>query len=693
MTTPTPPSHGRAHSVCPHDCPSVCALEVQLDTPERIGRIYGGAQAYTEGVICAKVARYAERIHHPERLLHPLRRIGAKGSGQFERVSWQTALDLLAGQLHDVAAKHGPQAIWPYHYAGTMGLVQRAALRRLGHLSGWSRQRETFCVALADAGWLAGVGVKRGVDAREVVHSDLIVVWGGNPVHTQINFMHWTQKARRERGARLVVIDPYRTPTAAQADLHLALKPGTDGALACAVMNVLLSEGLADRAYLAQYSDFSPEIEAHLATRTPQWASEITGLSVDEILGFARLYGETPNSYLRVGYGFTRQRNGSAAMHAVSCLPAVSGAWRHLGGGALFAHSGLYGLNTAFLNGVDAVSPDTRILDMSRIGAVLAGDASDIGEGAAVHAMIVQNTNPAVVAPESARVRAGLLREDLFLCVHEHFMTDTAKLADLVLPATMFLEHDDLYQASGHTFLQVARAVIPAPGECRSNHAFIGELAGRLGVAHGAFAMPEAALMDRILADSGRPCADEILAMGGLDCALPFEKAHFLDGFAQTDGRFRFAPEWAARGERHARMPVWPDQQSVIDAASAEKPFRLVAAPARTFLNSTFTETPGSRAKEKRPTVKVHSSVGQQLGIATGALVALGNELGEVRLHAEIFDGLQADTVIVESQWPNDAFVDGIGINTLISAEPGYPAAGAAYHDTAVWLRRVSAEE
>ncbi len=680
----------RLRSVCPHDCPSTCALDVELAAPQRIGRIRGAAQPYTDGVICAKVARYAERIHHPERLLYPLRRIGSKGGGRFERIAWDAALDLLAERLNSAIARHGPQTVWPYHYAGTMGLVQRAApLRRLGHLCGWSRQRETFCVALADAGWLAGVGVKRGVDAREVVDADLIVVWGGNPVHTQINFMHWAQKARRVRGAPLVVIDPYRTPTAAQADLHLALKPGSDGALACAVMHVMLAEGLADRDFLARHTDFSPQVERHLMERTPQWAAAITGLTVEEILAFARLYGQTPNSYLRVGYGFTRQRNGSAAMHAVTCLPAVSGAWRHRGGGALFGQGAIYRLNTAFLNGLDGETPAARTLDMSRIGAVLTGERRDVGDGPPVTAMIVQNTNPAVVAPESGKVRAGLSREDLFLCVHEHFLTDTAKQADLVLPATMFLEHDDIYQASGHTFLQVARAVVPPPGECRSNHAFIGALAGRLGIVHPAFAMSEWDLVERLLADSGHPPAEAILAMGGLDCAPPFETAHFLDGFGHPDGRFRFAPDWAARGEGHAAMPRFPDHQRVIDEPNAAKPFRLVAAPARTFLNSTFSETPSSRAKEKRPTVKIHPAACARLGIGAGDIVALGNELGSLRLHAEIFDGMQETTLIVESQWPNDAFLDGIGINLLVSAEPGYPAAGAAYHDTAVWLQRL----
>lgn len=674
-------------SVCPHDCPSVCALDVEVLSPQRIGRVRGSPQPYTDGVICAKVARYAERAHHPERLLHPLGRVGAKGSGRFEALSWDVALDRVAENFQAAIARHGPETVWPYHYAGTMGFVQRGAIRRLGHVAGWSRQRETFCVALADPGWLAGVGVKRGVDAREVVDSDLIVVWGGNPVHTQINFMHWTQKARRERQAKLVVVDPYRTATAEKADLHLALRPGTDGALACAVMHVLLAEGLADRDYLARQTDFGPTVESHLSSRSPQWAAEITGLSVEQIVAFARLYGSTKRSYLRVGYGFTRQRNGAAAMHAVSCLPAITGAWAHPGGGALYSNGGLYGLKTAFLYGLDRAIAPTRQLDMGRIGAVLAGDPRDLGDGPPVGALLIQSTNPAVVAPDSAAVRRGLLRDDLFTCVHEQFMTDSAKLADVVLPATTFLEHDDIYQAGGHTFLQASRAVIAAPGECRSNHLFIGQLARRLGIAHPAFAMDEWSLVDRLLADSGKPGADELLAKGWIDCALPFERAHFLDGFGHPDGRFRFAPNWQALGEGHAMMPPLPDHQQIIDAPTAAKPFRLVAAPARNFLNTTFSETPTSRQKEKRPTALIHPAVCARLGIAAGGLVRLGNERGSVLLHAQPFDGLQEGTLIVESQWSAESFIEGLGINALVSAEPGFPAAGAAYHDTAVWLK------
>ena len=675
-------------SVCPHDCPSVCALQVEVRADGRIGRVRGGDQPYTDGVICAKVARYAERANHPDRLTRPLLRVGAKGEGRFAPIGWDEALDLLAERLREATARHGPETVWPYHYAGTMGLVQRGAIRRLGHLAGWSRQRETFCVALSDAGWLAGVGAKRGVDPREMEDAELIVVWGGNPVHTQVNFMHWVQRARRGRDVPLVVIDPYRTATATKADLHLAPRPGTDGALASAVMHVLLAEGLADRAYLARLTDFSPAVEAHLARRTPAWAAEITGIPADDIVRFARLYGATPRSYLRLGYGFTRQRNGAAAMHAVSCLPAITGAWQHRGGGALYSNGGLYGLDLGFLHGLDAAPPPARQLDMGRLGAVLAGERRDLGDGPPVSALLVQSTNPAVVAPDSRRVRAGLLRDGLFVCVHEQFMTDTARLADLVLPATTFTEHDDLYQASGHTFLQAARALVPAPGECRANHDFIGQLARRLGIRHPAFELGAWQLADAVLRASGKPGADDLLAAGWLDCAPPFETAHFLDGFGHPDGRFRFMPDWAARGEGHAAMPAFPDHQPVIDHATPERPFRLVAAPARHFLNTTFTETASSQRGEGRPTALIHRATCARLGIADGDVVRLGNALGSVALHARPADGLQPDTVVVESQWPSAAFIEGIGINALVSAEPGWPAAGVAYHDTAVWLER-----
>lgn len=675
------------HSVCAHDCPSVCALDVEIDESGRVGRLHGvKGHPYLEGVICAKVARYGERVNNPDRLTTPLKRVGPKGSGQFAPIGWDEALDLVADEFRRRTAQWGAETVWPYHYAGTMGLVQRGGIKRLRHAMGYSGMKETICVAIAGAGWQAGVGARWGTDTREMAQSELVVIWGGNPVHTQVHLMNWVQKARRGQGAKLVVVDPYRTPTAEKADMHLALRPGTDAALACAVMHVLLAEGLADRDYLARLTDWSPEVEAHLAARGPDWAAPITGLDAEQIIAFARLYGATKRSFLRVGYGFTRQRNGAAAMHAVSCLPAVSGAWAHEGGGALFGHAGVFGLDTSLIHGTEMADPAVRVLDMSRIGAVLTGDRRDLGDGPPVTAMLIQNTNPAAVAPESALVARGLAREDLFVCVHEQVMTDTARMADVVLPATTFLEHDDIYQSSGHGFLQVARAVVAPLGQARPNHFVITELARRLGASHPGFAMSEWEMIDAVLRASGKSGADEILAMRGLDCTKPFAQAHFLDGFGHADRRFHFHADWVALGAP-AGTPGLPDQLDLIDPVTEGKPFRLVAAPARHFLNSTFSDTVSSCRLEARPTVLVHPEVCDRLGLDEGQLVCLGNELGEVRLHLRRQGGMDRRTVVVESIWPAQAFVGGAGINTLTSAEPAWPAGGAVFHDTAVWLR------
>ena len=676
-------------SVCPHDCPSACALEIERIDGRRIGRVRGAAaQTYTQGVVCAKVARYAERQHHPARLSRPLRRVGEKGVGgaAFVPVSWDEALDEVAERLTRAAQRHGSETVWPYYYAGTMGLVQRDGINRLRHAMRYSREHLSICSMLSDAGWLAGVGAKRGVDGREIAKSDLIVIWGGNPVSTQVNVMTHVAAARKKRGAKLVVVDPYRTATAEVADLHLAPLPGTDGALACAVMHVLFKEGYADRNYMARFTDDPEGLEAHLSPRHPAWAARLTGLSEDEILGFARLYGSIRRSYIRVGYGFSRSRNGAAQLFAVTCLPAVTGAWAHEGGGALYSNLGLVPLDPTLIEGLDRLDPATRILDQSRIGSVLMDDRRDIGDGPPVTALLIQNTNPMVVAPESGLVHRGFARPDLFVCVHEQFMTETAAMADIVLPATTFLEHDDIYPAGAHTYLQIGRAVLPPYAECRSNHDVICGLAERLGACHPAFAMSAIDLIDRTLRISGLPDIESFPEDGRLDCCPPFETGHFLDGFGHADRKFHFRADWPAIGSEHAQLPPYPDHVAVIDEGDAEQPFRLIAAPSRWFLNTSFNNTPSSIAREGRPTALVHPDVLAGLGLGDGDRIRIGNRRGSVVVCARAFGGLQTRVVIVEGLWPNDAFEEGIGINLLTSADPGLPRGGAVFHDTSVWL-------
>ncbi|MBM3510828.1 MAG: molybdopterin oxidoreductase family protein [Alphaproteobacteria bacterium] len=684
----TRPGREIVPSVCPHDCPSQCLLEVERLDARTIGRVHGAkANSYTEGVICAKVARYAERVHHPDRLTTPLARTGPKGSGAFAPIGWDEALDRVAEAFIAAARRHGPEAVWPYYYAGTMGFVQRDGIHRLRHAMKYSGQDNTICSRITDTGWSAGVGQVRGVDPREMVESDLIVLWGTNAVATQINVMHHVTKARKARGTKVVVVDPYRNATAEAADIHLCLRPGTDGALACAVMHVLFAEGIADWDYLRRYTDVPDELAHHLKTRTPAWAAAITGLQTEEIVAFARLYGRTPRSYIRLGYGFSRSRNGAANFHAVTCLPAVTGAWRHRGGGALYHNRAIYRLNKTMIEGLDVRDPAVRTLDQSRIGAVLTGDPTDLGAGPPVTAMLVQNTNPMMVAPEHLKVRAGFARDDLFVCVHEQFMTETAAMADIVLPATTFLEHDDFYYGGGHSHLMIGARAIEPYAESRANHDVVCALAARVGARHPGFALSAWELIDWTLKASGWPDAVTVKAARWIDCMPAFETAHFLDGFPTTSGRFRFKPDWRALGTRGAAMPPLPDHHAIIDAADPEHPFRLVTAPARNFLNSSFTETPSSRAREGRPTVLIRPDDAARLGIAEAAPVRLGNRQGSVVVHAKLFAGLQPGVVVVESIWPNGAYVEGVGINALTSAQPAPPAGGAPFHDSAVWVR------
>ena len=438
---------------------------------------------------------------------------------------------------------------------------------------------------------------------------------------------------------------------------------------------------------MASFTDVPDQLEQHLRSRTPEWAAAITGLKVSEIEAFAKAYGETERVYMRVGYGFTRSRNGSANMHAVSCLPAVGGKWQVEGGGAMHSNRNMFGVNQSLVRALDTLDTAKRALDMSRIGRILLGEEESLLGGPPVTAMIMQNINPAEVAPETIRVLEGLSRDDLFVCVHEHFMTASAEYADIVLPATTFLEHDDLYQGSGHLYLQVAKHIIEPVGESRCNVDVLSALARRLGSTHEVFTLSAWELIDRSLQASGYPGADEAHAMGWIDCSQRFDDAHFLNGFKNPDGKFHFKPNWSKIGAAFEKMPVLPDHMDVIDVATPDKPFRLVAAPARRFLNTSFTETPSSVKKEGRPTALIHPDAMKALGLSDDDEVMLGNELGEVVVHAKTFDGLQPDTVVVEGIWPNKHFKNGLGINVLISADRAYPNGGAVFHDTAVWMR------
>jgi anaerobic selenocysteine-containing dehydrogenase len=686
-----------ASTTCPHDCPSTCSLEVEVLGPSQIGRVHGAkGNSYTDGVICAKVARYAERAHHPDRLTRPLRRTGKKGDGLFEEISWDVALDEVAQAFLKAEREHGAETVWPYNYAGTMGLVMRDGINRLRNVKKYTGQHGTICSAVAGVASRAGTGKQMGPDPREMALSDLVIIWGTNPVSTQINVMTHAIKARKNRGAKIVVIDTYNTPTAQQADDFICVSPGTDGALACALMHVLFRDNLADRDFMAEYSDAPDELEAHLKDKTPQWAEAISGVPASKIESLAAMIGATPKTYFRLGFGFTRNRNGAVAMHSAFCVATVSGVWAHEGGGAFHSNGDILTFNKNLIEGLDTLDTSVRVIDMSRIGPALTGDVQDLGDGPPITAMLIQNTNPMAVAPELVKVHQGFAREDLFVCVHEQFMTETALMADIVMPATMFLEHDDIYRGGGHQHIAIGPKIIDAPGGCRSNHFVICELAKRLGAVHPGFDMTAWQLVDECLKASGYPDAATMKEKSWLDVQPDFETSHYRNGFAHADGKFHFKADWASFSPTKfspegllETMPALPDHWEVLEETSDDMPFRLVTAPARNYLNSSFTETDSSRKKEGEPHVKMHPLDADCLSIADGDKVRLGNARGTVVVKAQCEEGMVRGIVIVESIWPNAAFEEGIGINALTGADPTAPIGGAAFHDNAIWIRKI----
>ncbi len=702
IATPIPAKSRIGHTACPHDCPSTCALEVDLTEDGKIGRVRGANDhSYTSGVICAKVARYAERLYHPDRLMKPLRRAGAKGAGRWQELSWDEALDEIAEAFVKAEAKDGSEAIWPYFYAGTMGWVQRDSIERLRHAKRYSGFFSSICTNPAWTGFTMATGVLRGPDPREMSRTDCVVIWGTNAVATQVNVMTHAIKSRKERGAKIVVVDIYDNPTMKQADMALIVKPGTDAALACAVMHIAFRDGYADRAYMAKYADDPSGLETHLKSKTPAWAADITGLSVDEIEAFAKLVGETKKTYFRLGYGFTRQRNGAIAMHAAASIATVLGSWQYEGGGAFHSNSDIFRMDASELTGRAMKDQDIRMIDQSQIGRALTGDAVALRHRGPVTAMLIQNTNPMNIAPEQRLVKRGFARSDLFVAVHEQFMTDTAEMADIVIPATMFVEHDDIYRAGGQNHILLGPKLVEPPTTVRSNLFVIEELAKRLGVAdRPGFGFSAREMIDRVLSKSGLPDYDYFLENKWFDRQPDFDDAHFINGFGHPDGKFRFRPDWSNQPAPnrppasvgllgpHVELPEFPDQVDVIEVADPEHPFRLATSPSRNFLNSSFSETKTSRQKEGRPEVMVNPADAEALAIAHGELVRIGNARGDIRLHVRVTTEVKPGVLIAEGLWPNKAHVDGEGINVLTGADPVAPYGGAAVHDNKVWLRK-----
>lgn len=615
---------------CPHDCPDTCALLTTVENGRAV-RVQGNPDhRHTGGVLCTKVSRYTERTHHPDRVLTPLKRVGPKGSGRFEPVSWDAALDDIAARLGDIAARD-PQAILPYSYAGTMGLVQGEGMAaRFFHRLGASLLDRTICAAAGGEGLVQTLGGKIGMKVEHFAESRLILIWGSNSIGSNLHFWTLAQQAKRN-GARLVCIDPRRTETADKCHEHIALKPGTDAALALALMHELTVHGWLDHDYIARHTLGWDALRERALQWPPERAAAVCGVPVQQIRDLARAYGTTQPAAIRLNYGMQRVRGGGNAARAVACLPALVGAWRHRAGGLLLSSSGMFPVQRSALLRPDLLGHRTpRTVNMSTIGDDLLREASP-AFGPKIEALIVYNSNPVAVAPDSGQVVKGFQRDDLFTVVLEHFLTDTADHADYVLPATTQLEHWDIHTSYGHTDVLLNRPAIEPVGQARPNSQVFRDLARRMGFDDACFQEDDLALCRTAFGD--RIDFDQLLEVGWV--TLPVPEAPFADGgFPTPSGRCEFhSARLAAQG-----LDPLPDHVPNAEPGGThpDYPLAMISPPARHFLNSTFVNVQSLRDIEGQPLLEIHADDATARGIRSGQMVRVFNERGEYRCAAEV---------------------------------------------------------
>ncbi|MCL4794677.1 MAG: molybdopterin-dependent oxidoreductase [Bryobacteraceae bacterium] len=659
-----------AISTCALDCPDACSVLVTLDADGRATRLRGNpAHPTTQGFLCAKVTRYLDRVYHPDRLLHPLKRTSAG----FERVSWNEALDAIAARLQTIAAEDGPEAILPYSYAGTMGYLNGSGMdRRFFHRLGASRLDRTICASAGAAGLMEAQGARLGIDPRDFVHARFILVWGANILATNVHQWPFIVEARRQ-GAKLVVIDPVRTKTAALADQHLAPYPGSDLALALGLIHVILRDALEDQEYLARHATGLDSLRERAAQFPPARAAQLTGIPAHEIEQLARAYATASPAAIRLGYGVQRSERGGRAVRAIALLPALTGAWRHAGGGLLLTTSGAFEINRDALERPDLQPQPARVVNMS-----LLGDALTRLDNPPVKAIVVYNSNPAAIAPDQARVRAGFEREDLFKVVIEQFMTDTARHADFVLPATTFLEHTDLYFAYGHYEMQLARPALAPPGEARSNVEIFRALARRMGFTEACFADSDEDMI-RAALDSPSPYLEGI-TLERLErehsirlnvARLPFAEG----GFRAASGKCDLSGD---------ALEYTPPVESRLGEAARDGryPLELISHKSADGMNSTF----GNRAEvdAQCALIDLHPEDAAARNIADGAPVEVFNGRGAVRFTARVNGAVRPGVVRTRSvRW-------GQNVNLLISQRLTDIGGGPTFYNCLVDVRPCS---
>ena len=723
-------------AVCPHDCPDACAMLVTLDDNRAVAVRGDREHPFTRGFLCHKVARYPERVYHRDRLQFPLRRIGSKGSGQFERVSWDAALDEIASRFRAIAdGPHGPQAILPYSYCGTMGKIQSEGLdRRFFHRLGASLLDRTICATAGGAGYTMTIGSKHGTDPEAFSQSQYIINWGSNTAVTNMHLWVRMVEARKRHGAKIVTIDPYRSITAARSDWHLAPRPGTDAALALGMMHVIFRDGLADEAYLSDFCLGGDELRARvLSEYAPPRVAEITGLAIDDIERLAQQYATISPSAIRINYGMQRHAGGGMAVRTIACLPSVIGAWRHPAGGILLSTSGTFAFDLAAVQRPDLISSGTRTVNMTQLAEALHGELP----GPPVQALYVYNSNPAAIAPDQQRVLTGLRRDDLFTVVHEQFPTDTVDYADIVLPATTQLEHFDLHGSYGHQFVQVNVPAIAPLGEARCNTDVFRGLARRLDFEPELFDVSDEQLARELLWETGPlkmvPAAMRGITLDRLKCEgaiklnpvnrsvsegehsstpgigghverspslmlrVPKDEplhhnAPFANGgFATPSGKCELRCERLAQLGLDPLPTFIPPAESPASAPELAKrfPLQLLSPPSPHFLNSTFVEVDSLRRSAVEPQLEISVADATARGIQHGDLVSVFNDRGSFIARALAGDNVRPGVVVSPSIWWNKHSPGHRNCNSTTPTRLTDLGGGATFFDNLVEVKRV----
>ena len=673
-------------AACPHDCPDTCALRVSVQGG-RVLRVQGDAEhPTTHGALCTKVSRYAERSYHPERVLQPLKRVGPKGSGRFEPVGWAQALDNIAQRLKQIAARD-PQAVLPYSYAGTMGLLQGESMAgRFFHKLGASRLDRTICSNAGGEALAATYGGKIGMHVEHYAESKLILIWGSNSIASNLHFWTFAQQAKRD-GAKLVCIDPRRTETADKCHEHLALLPGTDGALALGLMHELIRHDWLDHDYLDRHVHGWPALRERALQWPAERAAAVCGLSTEQVQSLARDYGSTQPAAIRLNYGMQRARGGGNAVRLIALLPCLVGAWRHRAGGLLLSSSGWFApaRDDFALQRPDLLGARRpRTINMSTIGDDLLREASP-AFGPKIEAVVVYNSNPVAVAPQSRKVVQGFAREDLFTVVLEHFMTDTVDMADYVLPATTQLEHLDVHTAYGHTYALINEPAIAPLGQAKPNTQIFRELALHMGFDEPCFADDDETLARAALKPEWVDF-DQLRARGWVKLALPdapFAEGGFLtpDGKALADAPGLGVPDYLPNYESAASAP----------ALAARYPLAMISPPARNFLNSTFVNVQSLRDIEGEPLLEMHAGDAAARGIADRATVRVFNDRGSYRCRCRVSSRARPGVVNGLGIWWRKLGLDGCNVNELTHQQLTDIGRAPSFYDCLVEVEAVAA--